>query len=95
MKELVARAVAKRYRLSVDNGRTLSVVRSNDLRKIVAALTGRSDLIWVYVGLKQDKIGWLKVNSRTKEILDFSARDPRIGDLVSGEFIGTIKRRKT
>jgi hypothetical protein len=84
---LVRRILRRGYVLSVDNGKELLLRNSDDINDILAALKTASDLIWVNTS-EGSKLGWMKINSKTGEILDYSTRDRRLTDLVADEFLG-------
>jgi hypothetical protein len=90
--KLVGRILRKGYLVSVDDGRALLVHQSNDFKVILAAMKGLADLLWIY-NERKDKLGWMKVNSRTGTALDYSTRDSRVPDIVAGEFITERRKR--
>jgi hypothetical protein len=89
--DLVKRILRKGYSVSVDDGQALLVHRAIEAREIMEAMKTKSDLLWIYK--KEDKLGWMKINSRTGEVLNYSTRDTRVCDLVAEAFV-TIRRKR-
>jgi hypothetical protein len=84
---LIRRILSKTYKVSVDDGTDLVLTYSHSLIELRQAMLGTEDLLWIYDKHK-NKLGWMKVNSKTGEILNYSERDKRIAELVAGEFLG-------
>jgi len=84
---LVRRILKKGYKVSVDDGSDLVLIKSHSLPEVKGAMLGKKDLLWIY-DRQGNKLGWMQVNSPVGKVLDYSTRDKRISDLVAEEFIG-------
>jgi hypothetical protein len=89
--EFLKNILRRRYLVSVDNGRALLVNKINDYKLISLSLNGVVDLVWVY-DQNGNKIGWMKVNSLSGSIIDYSTGDTRIADIVADGFLGRSKK---
>lgn len=83
---LISRALTKGYLISVDDRTGLVITESKDLAAIGKAMRTARDLVWIRdkTGFK---FGWMQVNSRTGEILEYSLRDRRTAELITSEFL--------